>query len=401
MTVFRYSGRTKTGTQKKGIIDAINKKAALEKLRAQGINARELEESKSLLHKELNFGGKVKHQDFVIYCRQYATLIRAGVSIVEATHILGAQTKSKVLKKALEQVEEDIRSGTSFSDAAAKHPKVFPVMFVNMMRSGEATGNVDDTLERLAGTLEKQFKIKKKVQSALTYPAILSVLTVAVGMFLMIFIVPTFMATFEDMDLEMPLLTVIVVSVSDWLVEFWYIVIGILLMTVILFRYFYNHNKVFHYNVNYAVLRIPVFGVLLQKNVIARMTRTLSSLFSSAVPILQALTIVEKVVGNPVIGKVVLEARDNLEKGGTLSEPLEKSWLFPPLVTQMTSIGETTGSLDYMLEKIADFYEDEVDRSVDTLKSLIEPLMILVLAGVVGVIVAAIFLPMFALYESM
>ena len=401
MTVFRYSGRTKTGTQKKGIIDAVNKKAALEKLRTQGINARELEESKSLLHKELNLGGKVKHQDFVIYCRQYATLIRAGVSIVEATHILGVQTKSKALKKALEQVEEDIRSGTSFSDAAAKHPKVFPVMFVNMMRSGEATGNVDDTLERLAGTLEKQFKIKKKVQSALTYPAILSVLTIAVGMFLMIFIVPTFMATFEDMDLEMPLLTVIVVSVSDWLVKFWYIVIGIFLLAVILFRYFYNHNKLFHYNVNYVLLRIPVFGVLMQKNVIARMTRTLSSLFSSAVPILHALTIVEKVVGNPVVGKVVLEARDNLEKGGTLSEPLEKSWLFPPLVTQMTTIGETTGSLDYMLEKIADFYEDEVDRSVDTLKSLIEPLMILVLAGVVGVIVAAIFLPMFALYESM
>jgi type IV pilus assembly protein PilC len=401
VTVFRYSGRTKTGTQKKGIIDAVNKKAALEKLRTQGINARELEESKSLLHKELNLGGKVKHQDFVIYCRQYATLIRAGVSIVEATHILGVQTKSKALKKALEQVEEDIRSGTSFSDAAAKHPKVFPVMFVNMMRSGEATGNVDDTLERLAGTLEKQFKIKKKVQSALTYPAILSVLTIAVGMFLMIFIVPTFMATFEDMDLEMPLLTVIVVSVSDWLVKFWYIVIGIFLLAVILFRYFYNHNKLFHYNVNYVLLRIPVFGVLMQKNVIARMTRTLSSLFSSAVPILHALTIVEKVVGNPVVGKVVLEARDNLEKGGTLSEPLEKSWLFPPLVTQMTTIGETTGSLDYMLEKIADFYEDEVDRSVDTLKSLIEPLMILVLAGVVGVIVAAIFLPMFALYESM
>ena len=401
MTVFRYSGRTRTGTQKKGTIDAANKKTALEKLRAQGINARELEESKSILHKDLSFGNKVKHQDFVIYCRQYATLIRAGVSIVEATHILAAQTKSKALKKALEQVEEDIRSGTSFSDAAAKHAKVFPVMFVNMMRSGEATGNVDDTLERLAGTLEKQFKIKKKVQSALTYPAILSVLTIAVGMFLMIFIVPTFMETFEDMDLEMPLLTVLVVNVSDWLIQFWYIMIALVLVGIFLFQYFYKHHKLFHYNVNYVALRIPVFGVLMQKNVIARMTRTLSSLFSSAVPILQALTIVEKVVGNPVIGKVVLEARDNLEKGGTLSEPLEKSWLFPPLVTQMTSIGEKTGSLDYMLEKIADFYEDEVDRSVDTLKSLIEPLMILVLAGVVGVIVAAIFLPMFALYESM
>lgn len=387
--------------KKKGIIDATNKKAALEKLRAQGINARELEESKSILHKDLKIGGKVKHQDFVIYCRQYATLIRAGVSIVEATHILGSQTKSKALKMALEQVEVDIRSGTAFSDAAAKHPKVFPVMFVNMMRSGEATGNIDETLERLANTFEKQFKIKKKVQGALTYPAILSVMTIAVGMFLMIFIVPTFMATFEDMDLEMPILTVIVVSISDWLVAYWYIVIAVLIIAIVTFRFFYKNNRQFHYNVNYALLRMPVFGALMQKNVIARVTRTLSSLFSSSVPILQALTIVEKVAGNPVVGKVVLEARDNLEKGGTLSEPLEKSWLFPPLVTQMTSIGEKTGSLDYMLEKIADFYEEEVDRSVDTLKSLVEPLMILTLAAVVGVIVAAIFLPMFALYESM
>ncbi|WP_107922973.1 type II secretion system F family protein [Lysinibacillus parviboronicapiens] len=401
MTVFRYSGRTKTGAQKKGTIDAPNKKVAIDKLRAQGINARDIQESNSILHKDIALGTKVKHQDFVIYCRQYATLIRAGVSVVEATHILGEQTRSKPLKRALMQVEEDIRSGSSFSDASAKHPKVFPVLFINMMRAGEATGNIDDTLERLAGTLEKQYNIKKKIQSAMTYPAVLSVLTLVVGMFLMVFIVPTFMDAFKDMDLEMPLITIIVVGISDWLIEFWYIVILALLIVVVGFNFFYKNNKDFHYTVNVVLLRMPVFGQLLQKDVIARMTRTLATLFSSSVPILQALTIVEKVAGNPVIGKVVLEARDNLEKGGTLSEPLEKSWLFPPLVTQMTSIGERTGSLDYMLEKVAEFYEDEVDRAVDTLKSLIEPLMIVVLALVVGVIVAAIFLPMFQLYENM
>ena len=401
MTVFRYSGRTKTGAPKKGIIDAPNKKVAIEKLRTQGINARELQESNSILHKDISFGKKVKHQDFVIYCRQYATLIRAGVSVVEATHILGEQTKSKPLKRALKQVEEDIRNGTSFSDAASKHPKVFPVLFVNMMRAGEATGSIDDTLDRLAGTLEKQYKIKKKIQSTMIYPAILSFLTVVVGMFLMIFIVPTFMEAFKDMDLEMPLITVIVVGISDWLIEFWYFVILALIVIVVGFHFFYKNNKEFHFTVNVFLLRMPIFGQLLQKDVIARMTRTLSTLFSSSVPILQALTIAEKVAGNPVIGKVVLEARDNLEKGGTLSEPLEKSWLFPPLVTQMTAIGEKTGSLDYMLEKIADFYEEEVDRTVDTLKSLVEPLMIIVLAFVVGIIVAAIFLPMFQLYENM
>lgn len=401
MTIFRYSGRTKTGAPKKGIIEAPNKKVAMEKLRAQGINARELQESKSILHKDIAFGTKVKHQEFVIYCRQYATLIRAGVPVVEATHILGEQTRSKPLKRALMQVEEDIRNGMAFSDAAGKHPKVFPLLFVNMMRAGEATGNVDDTLDRLASTLEKQYNIKKKIQSAMTYPAILSLLTLVVGMFLMVFIVPTFMDAFKEMNLEMPLITVIVVGISDWLIQFWYLVILGLLVLVVGLHYFYKNNKEFHYAANVFLLRMPIFGQLLQKDIIARMTRTLSTLFSSSVPILQALTIVEKVGGNPVMGKVVLEARDNLEKGGTLSEPLEKSWLFPPLVTQMTSIGEKTGSLDYMLEKIADFYEEEVNRAVDTMKSLIEPLMIVVLALVVGVIVAAIFLPMFQLYENM
>lgn len=401
MTIFRYSGRTKTGAPKKGIIEAPNKKVAMEKLRAQGINARELQESNSILHKDIAFGTKVKHQEFVIYCRQYATLIRAGVPVVEATHILGEQTRSKPLKRALMQVEEDIRNGMAFSDAAGKHPKVFPLLFVNMMRAGEATGNVDDTLDRLASTLEKQYNIKKKIQSAMTYPAILSLLTLVVGMFLMVFIVPTFMDAFKEMNLEMPLITVIVVGISDWLIHFWYLVILGLLVLVVGLHYFYKNNKEFHYAVNVFLLRMPIFGQLLQKDIIARMTRTLSTLFSSSVPILQALTIVEKVGGNPVMGKVVVEARDNLEKGGTLSEPLEKSWLFPPLVTQMTSIGEKTGSLDYMLEKIADFYEEEVNRAVDTMKSLIEPLMIVVLALVVGVIVAAIFLPMFQLYENM
>ena len=401
MTVFRYSGRSKTGALKKGIIDATNKKKAIEKLRAQGINPRELEESKSILHKDLAIGGKVKHQDFVIYCRQYATLVRAGVSIVEATHILAVQSKSKPLKKALEQVEEDIRGGLSFSNATMKHPKVFPPLFVNMMRSGEATGNIDNTLERLAMTFEKSYNIKKKVQSTLTYPAVLMVITIAVTFFLMVFIVPTFVSMFDDLGGEMPALTLFILKISDFLIAYWWLLFGLLAAVIVGLRMAYRGNQQFNYTVNLLILRVPIFGPLLQKNVIARMTRTLSSLFSSAVPILQALTIVEKVVGNPVIGKVVLEARESLESGSTLSAPLEKSWIFPPLVTQMTAIGEQTGSLDYMLEKIADFYEDEVDRSVDTLKSLIEPLMIVFLAAVVGTIVMAIMMPMFSMYENM
>ncbi|CAM5182884.1 Type IV pilus assembly protein PilC OS=Ureibacillus acetophenoni OX=614649 GN=SAMN05877842_10475 PE=3 SV=1 [Ureibacillus acetophenoni] len=401
MTVFKYVGRTKTGAPAKGTIDAANKNAAITKLREKGINPREIIESNSILHMELNLGGNtVKNQDFVIYCRQFATLIRAGVSIVESTDILANQTKSKPLKKALQAVEEDIRSGIPFSEATSKHPKVFPALFTNMMRSGEATGNIDETLERLANTLEKQYNLKKKIQSTLTYPAVLMVITIFVVFFLLIFIVPTFVKTFESMDAELPSITIFTMAVSNFLQSFWWIVIGLALTVIVVFNFLYKRNKEFYYMVHYTILRVPVFGTLLQKNVIARLMRTLSSLFSSAVPILNALSIAERVVGNPVVGRVVLEARTSLEKGSTLTEPLQKSWLFPPLVTSMTSIGESTGSLDYMLEKIADFYEAEVDRAVDTLKSLIEPVMILILAVVVGFIVAAIMMPMFSLYEQ-
>lgn len=402
MTIYRYVGRTKTGELTKGKIEATSKKAAIIKLRERGINPREVNESTSIFDKELNFGsGKVKSQDFVIYCRQFATLIRAGVSIVDATNILSRQTRSKTLKSALEQVEEDIRTGISFSDATRKHPKVFPELFVNMIASAEVSGNLDTTLDKLATTFEKQFNVKKKIQSTMTYPLVLLVLTMAVAIFMMLFIVPTFVESFDSMGAELPTVTVVTIKISGFLKKFWWVILGAIVLVVAVVYFLYKTNKEFYYMANYLMLRMPIFGPLIQKSIIARMMSTLSSLFSSAVPILQCLTIVEKVVGNPVIAKVIREARDSLEKGSTLSEPLEKSWLFPPLVTSMVSIGESTGSLEMMLEKVAEFYEAEVERNVDTLKSLIEPLMILFLAVIVGGIVASIFLPMFSLYEQM
>jgi type IV pilus assembly protein PilC len=216
----------------------------------------------------------------------------------------------------------------------------------------------------------------------------------------MLTIVPTFTAMFEDFGAELPFITIFVMAISDFIQGFWWLLLVLILIVVFGFNYLFKNNKSFHYQVHYFMLKMPIFGKLFQKSAIARMTRTLSSLFSSSVPILNALTIVEKVIGNPVIGKVVLESRSSLEQGSTLSAPLEESWLFPPLVTQMTAIGEQTGSLDYMLEKIAEFYEDDVDRTVDTLKSLIEPLMIVFLAAIVGTIVLAIMVPMFSLYEQ-
>ncbi|MCZ2259821.1 type II secretion system F family protein [Sporosarcina sp. G11-34] len=400
MTIYKYIGRTAAGGFKKGIVDAETEKAAIAKLRRQGINPREIEESKSILHKQISFGAQVKNEDFVVYCRQFATLIRAGISIVEATQILANQTTSKMLKQALFSVEEDIRTGMPFSNAASKHEKVFPPLFINMIQAGEATGNLDETLERLAFFYEKQHTLKKKIQSTLMYPLVLLIITMIVVVFLMLTIVPTFTEMFADFGAELPFITLFVMAISDWIRGFWWIMVIATLVTVFGFHYLFKNNKEFHYRTHYFLLKMPIFGKLLQKAAIARMSRTLSSLFSSSVPILQALSIVERVVGNPVMGQVILESRSSLEKGNTLSAPLKKSWLFPPLVTQMTTIGEETGSLDYMLEKIADFYEADVDRTVDTLKSLIEPLMIVFLAVIVGTIVLAIMVPMFSLYEQ-
>ncbi|AXI09692.1 type II secretion system F family protein [Oceanobacillus zhaokaii] len=403
MPVYKYVGRTKKGTMKRGTIESVSRSQAISELREKSISPREVTETKAtIFNRDIAIGGStVKSEDFVIYCRQFATLIRAGISIVQATNILAAQTESKGLKKTLFQVESEIKEGHSFSDSVAKFPKVFPSLFVNMVRAGELTGNIDSTLDRLASYFEKQNSLKKKIQSTMAYPVILSVVVVAVVIFLMLTIVPQFTTMFEDMGSELPAITQLVVSMSDFIRNSWLFGMLVVFVGIAVFLYFYRNNKVFHYSVHMALFKMPVFGKLLQKSAIARMTRTLSSLFASSVPILQALTIVEKVVGNPVIGRVVLASRDSLEQGRPLSEPIEKSWVFPPLVAQMIAIGEQTGQLDFMLAKVADFYEEDVDRTVDTLKSLIEPLMIVILAGVVGFIVIAIMVPMFSIYGEM
>lgn len=403
MPVYKYVGRTRKGNIKKGTIERPSKAQAIAALREKGLRPREMKETKAtIFNRDISIGtDRVKYEDFVIYCRQFATLIRAGISIVEATKILSQQTESKGLKKTLFQVEADIREGHSFSEAADRHPKIFPPLFVNMFRAGEMTGNVDETLDKLANYFEKQNNLRKKVQSTLAYPIVLSIVIIAVVTFLMVYIVPQLTATFDNLGAELPMITKFVLAVSDLIQQWWWIGLLILTIVSILFVYFYKNNKQVNYYTHHVLLKFPVFGKLLQKSAIANMTRTLSSLFSSSVPILHSLTIVEKVVGNPVIAKVILESKDSLEEGKPLSEPLKKSWVFPPLVTNMIAIGEETGQLDYMLSKVADFYEEDVDRTVDTLKSLIEPVMIIILAAVVGIIVIAIMVPMFSVYMEM
>lgn len=402
MEMYKYVGRSREGKLKKGTIEAESRRDAMHQLREQGISPRELTETKaSIFNRDLSIrNNKVKAEDFVVYCRQFATLIRAGVTIVDSTNILAEQTESKALKKALHDVEKDIRGGTAFSDAVEKYPKIFPALFSNMVRAGEMTGNLDETLDRMATHFEKQHSLKKNIQSTLAYPIILTTLIIGVVIFLLVYIIPQFTLIYDQFDSELPQITQLILAISDVVKNLWWLVIMFLFLGGGVFIFLFKKNQTFHYSVHAAILKMPIFGKLLRKAVIARMTRTLSSLFSSAVPILEALDIVAKVVENPVISKVVLDARSNLEEGGSLSEPLSNHWVFPPLVYQMTAIGEQTGTLDYMLERIADFYEEDVDRTVETLKSLIEPFMIIILAFVVGFIVLSVMVPMFQVFTE-
>jgi type IV pilus assembly protein PilC len=368
-------------------------------LRQKGIKVIEIAEvPQTLLNKEITFGKAVKLQDFVIYLRQFATLLKAGVSVVDSTRILASQTESKALKNALMEVEESLRAGNPLSAAAAKHPRIFPPMFVNMVKAGEAGGNMDETLERLADHFEKIHRTKQKIVSALAYPIAVAIIAVAVVIFLLVTVVPTFVAMFADFHAELPAITRFVLHASKVMQTYWWLVIIVFIAIYVLFLFMKKQKKTKYY-LDYAAMRIPIFGKLVQKAALARMTRTLSSLFSSSVPILQALSIVENVVENEVIAKVMRQARDSLERGQSLAEPMKKHWAFPPLVTQMITIGEETGSLDAMLAKVADFYEAEVDAGVDRLKSLIEPIMIVLLAGVVGTIVTSIIVPMYDIYN--
>jgi type IV pilus assembly protein PilC len=399
MATFAYEAREKSGKKKKGMLDATTQSAAIAELKKHGLIVLSIkEEKKSVLQKEITIGRPVKNQDFVVFLRQFATLIRAGVGLVDAIHTLASQTESKPFRKALEDIETDIRNGIQLSEAAAKHPKIFEPLFLSMVKAGEASGNMEVILERLALFYEKTHYTKEKVKSAMTYPVVILVLAIGVTVYLLTSIVPTFVGMFQSLNAELPAITKFVLLISDSLVGVWYIYIIIIAFISFFFRIFVKTSygrKVF----DYVKLKMPIFGKLFQKSSLARMSRTLSTLFSSSVPILQALTIVEEVVDNRIIGKTLASAKDSLRQGRPLSEPLKKSWVFPPLVTRMIAIGEETGALETMLDKIADFYEAEVDNTVDKVKSLIEPIMIVILAILIGTIVLAIMVPMFDMYS--
>lgn len=399
MARFKYEGRDRKKIRS-GIIVADNQRSAVQKLRDDGVRVIDIREiPTTALQKDITFGAPVKRDQFIMFLRQFSTLMRAGVTIVDAVKILSQQVDSKALRKTLTEVDDELRKGNSLSNTLAKYPKIFEPLTINLIRAGELSGNIDESLDRLATHYDKAYQTRQKVISAMSYPIVVGFLAIGVVIFLLSSIVPMFAEMFEGMGNELPPLTQFVMGSSDFVKNYWYILIaGALLFAGII--WLMKRDEKGKYLLDTIMLKIPLFGNMLKKSALARLTRTLSSLFSSSVPILQAMTMTEKVVGNAVMSKVIIASRDSLERGGSLTEPMKNHWAFPPLIPHMIMIGEQTGSLDHMLAKVAEFYEKEVEAETDRLKALIEPLMIVFLAAIVGTIILSIMMPMFDMFQN-
>jgi type IV pilus assembly protein PilC len=342
--------------------------------------------------------GRVSDKDLAVFTRQFATMIDAGLPLVQCLEILSQQTENKQLAKVITQIRQDVESGATLTDALKKHPKVFNDLYVNMTSAGEAGGILDTILNRLAVHIEKVMKLKKRVKSAMIYPAVVIGVAAAVLAIILIFVIPVFAKMYESFGATLPLPTQIVVTISNFVAS-WTgggIVFGTIILLVVGIRLAYKTQKG-RMIIDRIFLRLPIVGILIRKVAVAKFTRTLGTLISSGVPILDGLQIVARTAGNRVIEKAVLETRQSVSEGKTLADPLNATKVFPPMVTSMIAVGESTGALDTMLSKIADFYEEEVDVAVANLTSLLEPVMIVFLGTTVGGIVVSMYLPIFKL----
>jgi type IV pilus assembly protein PilC len=398
MPTFVYTGKTIGGEVRKGNIEAQNLSQATAALRRQQIVPSSITEKKGglgALQIRIPFlGAGVKKKEIVIFTRQFATMIDAGLPLVQCLDILSDQQENAEFKRVLIEVKSSVEGGSTFADALRKHPKVFDDLYVNLVAAGEVGGILDTILNRLSTFMEKAEKLKGQIKGALTYPVAVIIIAILIVAGLLIWIVPIFDDMFRGFGQALPAPTQLVVALSDFLQNSWYILLGAIVGIGIAIRQAHRTERGREI-IDGLLLKFPVLGDLLRKTAVARFTRTLGTMISSGVPILDALEIVAKTAGNVVIEKAVMKARQRLSEGKTLAEPLAETKVFPGMVTRMITVGESTGAMDTMLSKIADFYEDEVDAAVEALTSLIEPLLMVFLGVVVGGLVIALYLPIF------
>jgi type IV pilus assembly protein PilC len=394
-TTFEYKVRDRTGKLVTGQLIGDSETLVLQKLREQGYTPVQVKKANAGLKMEINLRpGRVKLKDLAVFCRQFATMVNSGLPILRALAILSEQTPSKELAKILVQVRTDVEQGSSLSGALAKHPKAFNDLFVAMVRAGETGGVLDDTLLDIADTIETEVELRRRIKSAMTYPVVVVILVVLIMAAMLLFIVPQFETIYASLNSSLPLPTRILLGVSRIVRTHWWMVI----LGAIGGRYAFRRYKATpqgRAQVDQIKIRVPVFGPLFHKVALARFASTFGMLLKSGVPILQAMDIVKETVNNRIIARAVDDVKGSVREGESIAKPLGKHAVFPPMVVQMLAVGEETGAVDTMLEKVAQFYNSEVEAAVDALTSLIEPLLIAVIGGAVGAAVIALYMPMF------
>jgi type IV pilus assembly protein PilC len=395
MAVFVWEAATKRGEVKKGEMDATDENVVRGQLRRQGFKSINVKKKPKNLAEYLPFlKEKVKEKSIVVFARIFSTMINAGLPLIQCLDLLAQQEENKTFSKIITTVKEDIEGGSTLHDALKKHPAVFDELFVNLVAAGESGGILDVILIRLSNYMEKAMKLKSKVKSAMTYPAAVLVISVAVVALLLIKVIPVFKELFEGMGGQLPGPTQFLVNASQFMQSYFlYMIVGVALF-VYLFRRYYRTAKG-RFTIDSLVLKAPVFGPLIKKVAVAKFTRTLSTMLGSGVPILEGLSIVSKTAGNVIVENAIMKTRQSISEGKTIAEPLAETDVFPPMVVQMIAVGEATGALDAMLAKIADFYDDEVDTAVDNMTALLEPFMMVFLGGIVGGMIIAMYLPIF------
>ncbi len=394
-TTFKWLGRTLRGAQQAGEMTARTKEDVVSALRKQGIVPAVITETKPAGKLFGSKKQKITDKDIVVFTRQFATMFNAGIPIVQGLDIMSKQAGNKTLGAVIAQIKGDVETGATFANALKRHPKIFDDLYVNLVAAGEAGGVLDEVLMRLAGYIEKTMKLKKKVKGAMIYPAIVISVAVLVIAIIMVWVIPVFAEIFAEMGVQLPLPTRSVMWLSNFLAGIGGLFILIGIASTVFGTRQYRKTENGRKKTDNLLLKMPAIGDLLRKVAVARFTRTLGTLISSGVPILEGLEICAKSSGNKIVEEEVFNVRKEVSTGKTLAEPLSKSEVFPPMVTQMINVGESTGALDQMLIKIADFYDDEVDNAVANLTTALEPMLMVFLGIAIGYIVIALYLPIF------
>ena len=397
MPKFNWEAKTRAGSPQKGVMEATNESMVEAQLKKYGFTGITIKGDKAGF-KIPGFGpsGKVDTKDLVVFTRQFATMIDSGLPLVQCLDILASQQLNKSFKSALYNIKEAVESGSTFADALAKHPKMFDQLYVNLIAAGEVGGILDTILNRLAAYIEKALKLKKQVKGAMVYPAtIVSIAVVVIGVIL-VFVIPTFAKMFADFGGTLPMPTLIVIAISNFLQKYILVIIGVIYGIKVAIGKYYD-TAAGRKLMDSLFLKLPVVGVLIRKVAVAKFTRTLGTMISSGVPIMDGLDIVAKTAGNKIVEEAIYKVRQAISEGKTMAEPLGESGVFPPMVVQMIAVGEATGAMDSMLNKVADFYDDEVDDAVGNLTAMMEPLLMLFLGVTVGGLVVAMYLPIFKL----